>query len=96
MRVAEDAGVPVPVVPARGAPAAAAGPSRLRVPLVLKPARSAVSTVGVRKFGVTIVTDAEDLREAMRRYPAEAYPMLVQERIFGPGLVCFSSPGKAG
>ncbi len=59
-------------------------------PLVLKPARSAVSTdEGVRKFGVTIVTDADGLREALRRYPERAYPMLVQERIVGPGLGVF-------
>lgn len=41
------------------------------------------------KFGVTIVTDADRLGPALDVYPPEAYPLLVQERVVGPGLGVF-------
>ena len=84
--------MPVPRQIVLPAPAEGGSQSATAVgmPLVLKPARSAVSTSGgMGKFGVTIVTDAADLAPALPRYPPEAYPLLVQERIVGPGLGVF-------
>lgn len=92
MRVAADVGVPVPTQveltsPGEGAADAAAA---VGFPLVLKPARSAVSMGGgMGKFGVKIVTEADGLPAALAGYPPEAYPLLVQTRIVGPGLGVF-------
>lgn len=92
MEVAHDLGVPVPRQVVLGAPSAD-GPevaAAVGIPLVLKPARSAVSAGGrMGKFGVTMVTDAGRLAPALAAYPPEAYPLLVQERIVGPGLGVF-------
>lgn len=92
MEVARELGVPVPRQVILSAPSAGGREvaASVGVPLVLKPARSAVSSHGrVGKFGVTIVTDANRLESALAAYPAEAYPLLVQERIVGPGLGVF-------
>jgi predicted ATP-grasp superfamily ATP-dependent carboligase len=62
----------------------------LRYPLVLKPHRSVVDVQGVTlKLGVSQVADAAALDEVLGRLPAEAYPLLLQERIIGPGLGFF-------
>jgi predicted ATP-grasp superfamily ATP-dependent carboligase len=92
LRVAGEVGVPVPrqVVLERPTTAMERDPASVGFPLVLKPARSAVSTgAGIGKFGVTQVADAAQLEAALRAYPEEAYPILVQERIMGPGLGVF-------
>jgi predicted ATP-grasp superfamily ATP-dependent carboligase len=92
MEVARGLGVPVPaqaVLEAPGEDGEALAAS-VGIPLVLKPARSAVSAGGrMGKFGVTIVTDPDRLRPALEAYPPEAYPLLVQERVVGPGLGVF-------
>ena len=57
-----------------------------RFPLILKPARSVAGTEGDRiKVGVTIVPRATELGASIRQIPSAAYPVLVQERIDGPG-----------
>ena len=62
----------------------------LRSPLVLKPPRSVVeSRGGARKLGVAQVGDAAALERVLAALPAEAYPLLLQERIVGPGLGFF-------
>jgi predicted ATP-grasp superfamily ATP-dependent carboligase len=92
MEVAREAGVPVPrqvVVtgPDDAAPLQDLSPG---TPLVLKPARSAVLwDGGVRKFGVRPVAGTDEVADALGRFPPEAYPILVQERIVGPGLGAF-------
>jgi len=59
-------------------------------PLILKPGRSSVEGErGVIRLGVRQVKDREALHAALHAYPAEAYPLLVQERISGPGLGAF-------
>lgn len=55
-------------------------------PAVLKPSRSVVAG---RKLGVSHVAEDEDLRAALRALPAEAFPVLVQERVVGPGIGVF-------
>jgi predicted ATP-grasp superfamily ATP-dependent carboligase len=92
MDVARDLAVPVPrqVVLGAPGPTGRAEAASLGIPLVLKPARSAVSANGrMVKFGVTIVTDPDRLAAALAAYPPAAYPLLVQERVVGPGLGVF-------
>lgn len=58
--------------------------------VVLKPARSAVETTdGTERFAVSMVASREDLRRSFAQYSDEAFPILVQERIKGPGLGAF-------
>jgi predicted ATP-grasp superfamily ATP-dependent carboligase len=62
----------------------------LRFPLVLKPSRSVVSDNGVReKSSVQHLRDAAALRAALTALPPAAYPVLLQERIVGPGVGVF-------
>jgi predicted ATP-grasp superfamily ATP-dependent carboligase len=62
----------------------------LRFPLVVKPHRSVVGgSEGAVKLGVVHVADAPALRQALDALPPTAYPVLLQERIVGPGLGFF-------
>jgi predicted ATP-grasp superfamily ATP-dependent carboligase len=62
----------------------------MRFPVVLKPARSVVEAADARvKLGVSHGSNASQLVERLRAYPAEAFPILVQERIVGPGIGVF-------
>lgn len=59
-------------------------------PLYLKPHRSVVMVGGCpRSFGVRAVKSSQELTEALGGWPEEAFPILVQERIEGPGLGAF-------
>lgn len=63
---------------------------RLRFPLVVKPSRSVVESNGVRaKTSVIHAEDARRLAAALDGLPRSAYPLLVQERIVGPGVGIF-------
>lgn len=53
---------------------------------VLKPYRSVSRG---RKLGVRYARGGEEIRDAVRRLPAEAFPLLVQRRIHGPGAGVF-------
>lgn len=62
----------------------------LGLPLVLKPARSVVMTEeGAKKQGVRVVSSERELVEALESLGPEAYPLLVQRRIVGPGRGVF-------
>jgi len=64
--------------------------ARVRFPLVLKPRRSVIGDgAGRAKASVVHVADREQLESALRRLPPTAYPLLVQERIVGPGIGIF-------
>lgn len=65
--------------------------AEVRFPLVVKPARSVGSAVeGVRgKFGVAYASSQSELRRVLDNLPASAYPLLLQERIVGPGVGIF-------
>ena len=92
MTVAAELGVPVP----RQAVANDAGEARMMVrelahevgfPLILKPHRSVVLSGGrLVKLGVGVVADETTADRARAALPAEAYPLLLQQRIEGPGL----------
>lgn len=59
-------------------------------PLVVKPARSVVTSVaGRRKVSVQYANDREELTEVIRRLGADAGPFLLQARITGPGVGIF-------
>ncbi len=61
--------------------------SQLRYPIVLKPARSVGEHAGVRAtFSVTYASDASELNRKLRELPAAAFPLLLQQRIVGPGI----------
>lgn len=84
-------GVPVPRTrivhsAAQGAAEAAGIP----FPVVVKPARSRVRTpAGWISTGVSYARDAAGLAATLERLPPEVYPVLLQERIEGPGVGVF-------
>ena len=62
----------------------------LRYPVVLKPARSVNEREGVRAtFSVTYASDASELRRKIRALPPAAFPLLLQQRVVGPGMGIF-------
>jgi biotin carboxylase len=64
--------------------------ARLAFPVVIKPTRSVVATAsGSIKTGVTYATDLTQLRHRLEALPADVYPVLLQERIVGPGSGMF-------
>lgn len=65
-------------------------PSGIAFPVVLKPSRSVGEHHGVRqKFGVSYARDVAELRARLRALPAAAFPVLLQQRIVGPGIGIF-------
>jgi len=64
--------------------------SKLHYPIVLKPARSVSQRAGVRsKFSVSYACDASDLERKVRALPPAAFPLLLQQRVVGPGTGIF-------
>jgi predicted ATP-grasp superfamily ATP-dependent carboligase len=64
--------------------------SDLQFPLVLKPARSVAGEVGRKvKLGVKYAADTEELDTTLEQLPDEAFPLLLQQRIVGPGIGIF-------
>jgi len=62
----------------------------LRFPIVIKPARSVNGNGRDRaKLGVTYASSAAELFEKARSLPNAAFPLLLQERIEGPGTGIF-------
>lgn len=92
MDLAERLGVPVPTQhvvesPEEDPSVALAFAETVGYPVVLKPHRSAVATSSrVLRFGVEMASDGDDLLRRMQALPREAFPVLVQQRIQGPGL----------
>lgn len=63
---------------------------RVEFPAVLKPAHSVVSAKeGYRKTNVQHVSNTREMDEALDGLPAEAFPVLIQERIVGDGTGVF-------
>lgn len=88
LRAAARAGLAVPrqeVLAAPGDPLPA-----LRFPVVVKATRSVVEDgAGREKTGVRHAADEAALRAAVAATPASAFPLLVQERVTGPGTGIF-------
>lgn len=62
----------------------------LQFPVVIKPARSVI-IVGTRreKIGVSYASNPDELALSVAKYGATAYPLLLQQRIVGPGVGVF-------
>jgi hypothetical protein len=91
LEVAAGLGIPVPVQTTLLSPADGPGVvAGLRFPVVLKPSRSvAESDHGRAKFGVLHAANEQGFLESLDRMPEAAFPVLVQERVVGPGLGVF-------
>ncbi len=92
LRVAPEVGIAVPrqLVLARRAAADALAPDQVRMPAVLKPSRSVAGAGGARlRLAVRHAADWSEFRRVIAELPAEAYPLLLQERIVGPGVGIF-------
>lgn len=64
--------------------------SEIGYPLVLKPSRSAVDAPGrVVTQGVRLVSSPDEAERVLEDLPRHAFPLLVQERIVGPGRGVF-------
>lgn len=62
----------------------------LEYPVVVKPGRTIAEEAGrASQLGVGHAADPAQLREALRRLPRAAFPVLVQRRIVGPGIGVF-------
>ncbi len=82
--------VPAQCTVADRAAAAALDPTSLPFPLVVKPARSTTEIGGRRvKLLVSYARDARALRDRFAALPAEAFPVLLQQRVVGPGVGIF-------
>jgi predicted ATP-grasp superfamily ATP-dependent carboligase len=91
--LASEIGIPVPrtIVATSAADGIERGPD-LGFPIVLKPSRSRVRTsAGWVSTGVAYATDPASLRAALERLPQELFPVLLQERIDGPGVGVFAA-----
>jgi predicted ATP-grasp superfamily ATP-dependent carboligase/CelD/BcsL family acetyltransferase involved in cellulose biosynthesis len=65
--------------------------SDLDFPVVIKPWRSRVRTAsGWAATGVSYVADVEELRRDLSARPAYEFPVLLQQRIVGPGIGIFA------
>ncbi len=92
LEVARRLGIGIPRQRVATTAADAPSPGELTFPVVLKPARSVIDggNGGSRvKSAVVQATDAAAYVAAIRSLPAGAYPLLIQERIVGPGAGVF-------
>ena len=65
-------------------------PGDLRFPLVVKPHRTVVQLVsGPMQLRVGYAADLGALTDRLAALPAEAFPVLLQERVVGPGIGVF-------
>jgi predicted ATP-grasp superfamily ATP-dependent carboligase len=90
--IASKLGVAIPRQQVVSSPAArhTLAAADLRFPLVLKPSRSvADGGSGRAKLGVAHAADEVELRKRMDYMPKAAFPLLVQERVAGPGVGIF-------
>ena len=92
LEAAAAAGIAVPLqhVVERPEERMAIGPGDVAFPAVLKPARSVVEAEGGRaKTGVVHAADWVRLQAGLADLPRAAYPVLVQQRVRGPGTGIF-------
>jgi predicted ATP-grasp superfamily ATP-dependent carboligase len=86
MALADSLGVPTPASVTLNSAADLDRVAPLPYPVVVKPGRSRVRTPdGWLSTGVTYAADAAALRQRLNELPAQTYPLMLQERIQGPG-----------
>lgn len=83
LAVANGIGIAESVLVTRKGEAAPSDPALY--PGYLKPHRSVVGGESRRKLGVRFVADAEACQRALDKLGADAFPVLVQRRVVGPG-----------
>lgn len=85
-------GVPTPAtIVLTQQPQPGALPAQVSYPVVIKPARSRVLAQGRwLSTSVTYAETAEHLQQKLAGFPSEVYPILLQERIDGPGVGVFA------
>ncbi|MGE0352564.1 MAG: ATP-grasp domain-containing protein [Gemmatimonadales bacterium] len=92
LAAAREAGIAVPdqrVVESAGQ-VDPAGLQALRYPVVIKPARSVADASGRReKHGVGYASDLPELLQRLGSLPPSAFPVLLQQRVVGPGVGIF-------
>ena len=92
LQIASELGISVPeqrVLHSRSA-ARNVDTRSLPFPVVLKPSRSVVDVGATRaKVGVSYAASASEWDARLRSYPDEAFPILVQQRVVGPGIGVF-------
>jgi predicted ATP-grasp superfamily ATP-dependent carboligase len=82
--------VPVQQIVPNGISAASMDLSALRYPVVLKPSRSlGENAEGRAKVSVSYASDENELLRKIPLLPAAAFPLLLQQRISGPGVGIF-------
>ena len=88
LKAARTHGIGVPAQEEIATPQDASRPNgELHFPVVLKPCRSVAGIEDQRiHAGVTYAASAESLHDALVRIPIAAYPVLLQQRIDGPGF----------
>jgi len=90
LAAAPDLGIEVPSHLLLSVPGELPDPARLRFPLVLKPSRSVAQGIqGSEKVGVSHASDAVELATRLAEYPRGAYPIMLQQRVAGPGVGIF-------
>ncbi|MGH8249505.1 MAG: ATP-grasp domain-containing protein [Steroidobacteraceae bacterium] len=92
VELARELGVPIPAtVTIASAAEATLAAGRLSFPVVVKPARSRPATgSGRTSSGVIYASDAEELWGRLAALKPEFFPLLLQERIYGPGVGIFA------
>jgi len=82
--------VPTQVILSHAAEIESTDLEALPYPVVLKPARSVGGSAGERiKLGVSYAADPRELRRRILALPPVAFPLLLQQRIVGPGTGVF-------
>lgn len=90
LAAAPDFGIGVPRQMVLQAPGDARFPLDLIYPVVAKPVRSVGESAGRReKLGAYHAGSPEALQQVLAALPAAAFPLLVQERVVGPGVGVF-------
>lgn len=92
LAAAADSGIAVPAqtVLASAADTTSVDLDALRYPIVVKPARSVAGNASARiKVGVEHAADATSLRRVLDETDPRAYPLLLQQRVVGPGIGVF-------
>ncbi len=91
LALARELGIPAPQTITIASPRDVSDRAGLSYPVVIKPARSRVlTTSGWLSAGVDYAADAEELRRKLENLSAELFPVLLQERIVGPGVGVFA------
>lgn len=93
LRIARELGVPTPTTIIAGSARDLPSVDRLAFPIVVKPARSRVRMAdGWVSTSVSYAHDPDDLVHRLKMLQPSVFPVLLQERIMGPGVgvfVCF-------